>query len=125
MRDQCVPGKTRLLITVDGDLYPCERVSEESEVMKIGTIFEGFDIEKAKALMNIGQLTSEQCKECFAIHNCFLCAKYADNNMELSGKLLSCYCKDVREKVKYDFLDLIMLREIQEIYSGRVVINDR
>ena len=53
----CVAGTTRLFIDADGRLFPCERVSENSEIMIIGDLENGFDIEKVKALMNPGQTT--------------------------------------------------------------------
>lgn len=111
----CLPGVNRLFATVEGKLYPCERVSEKSEVMCIGNIEDGFDIKKSIEILDIGKLTAEACKNCFAIHNCNLCAKYADNSEELNGELLKKNCRGVMEKLKYDFLDLIMLEEIEEI----------
>jgi len=42
----CIPGAMRLFVAVDGTLYPCERVSEDSEIMKIGHVDTGFDLKK-------------------------------------------------------------------------------
>jgi len=42
----CIPGVMRPFVTNDGTIFPCERVNEESDVMKIGHIDAGFDIDK-------------------------------------------------------------------------------
>lgn len=38
----------RLFVTVDGEFFPCERVSESNEIFKIGNLDDGFNIEKVK-----------------------------------------------------------------------------
>jgi len=55
---QCLPGKARLLVDVDGNLFPCERVNE-SDIMRIGNLEQGFDYDKARRLLNIAELTAE------------------------------------------------------------------
>lgn len=55
----CVPGIQRLFVDVEGNLYPCERVSEASKAVRMGHIDTGFDIDKARALLNIGKLTEK------------------------------------------------------------------
>ena len=49
----CVPGEGRLLVTVDGNFVPCERVSEISPPMNIGNLYDGFDMEKVYKLLNV------------------------------------------------------------------------
>ena len=44
----CIPGQTRLFVDVDGNLFPCERVSESSPAMIIGNLKEGFFYENAR-----------------------------------------------------------------------------
>ena len=34
----CIPGQRRLFIDVNGNFFPCERVSETSDAMKIGDL---------------------------------------------------------------------------------------
>lgn len=80
----CIPGQRRLFVSVDGELYPCERVSETSQIMQIGTLDTGFDVNKCKILLNVGQLTAEKCKNCWALKKCTICAKAIDNNGSLS-----------------------------------------
>ena len=81
----CVPGGTRLFVNINGDLFPCEKVSEISEPMRLGTLETGFDISKAKKLLNVGSITAEKCKKCWAILHCSNCAMYADDLKKLSS----------------------------------------
>lgn len=114
----CIPGAQRLFMNVDGDFYPCERVSETSELMKIGNVHEGFDMGKIKDILNIGKITEEICKECWAIRMCGLCAAKADKNNEFSKELKLKHCVvekysaeellknySVLKELKYDFQD--------------------
>lgn len=87
----CVPGKVRLFINSFGELYPCERVNENC-CMKIGTLDNGFDYEQINSVLNIGQLTEDRCKHCWAFQQCNICAKRMDDNgsMSISKKVFAC-----------------------------------
>ncbi|WDV45029.1 Cys-rich peptide radical SAM maturase CcpM [Clostridiaceae bacterium M8S5] len=116
----CVPGQIRLFINADGNFYPCERVSEVSKMMKIGNIDEGFNIDQIKKLINISQLTSKQCKNCWAITHCFLCCKHADNGTELLGELKNKHC-DIVKRVTDRMLKMyVQLAEIKKQYKVNI-----
>ena len=110
----CVPGQLKLFVTVHGVFYPCERVNESSEVMNIGNLDDGFHMERIRNLLNIGALTSEQCRDCWAFMECRLCAKQADNQCELSGALKETFCEGVRSDVESELHDIILLREFSK-----------
>lgn len=76
----CMPGTTRLFIDTNGDIRPCEKCSGSSDTMVIGTIKDGFDMDKIKQLINVGELTEEECKNCWAISFCQVCGIFIDNN---------------------------------------------
>lgn len=111
----CVPGQRRLFVDVNGNLFPCERVSETSDAMLIGTLDDGFYYYKAERILNIGQLTEEKCKNCFAVRKCSLCAKYCDNNGELSAELKSSNCRNVRARVISDLKDYLFKKEFEHL----------
>jgi uncharacterized protein len=90
----CVPGSRRLFVTIDGKLFPCERTSEASDVSCIGSIDKGIDLDKARKLMNIGRLTEEACKNCWAAGFCIACVSSADNGKEMDKDLKLSYCKE-------------------------------
>lgn len=107
----CIPGK-KLFLSVDGIFYPCEKVSESSEVMKIGNIDEGLDVEKCRNLMNIGKLTEEDCKNCWAFNFCTICALGADNLTEFSAEKKRAQCKNIRNNTEMIFRDYCILYEL-------------
>jgi CLI_3235-class bacteriocin maturation radical SAM enzyme len=113
----CVPGQKRLFIDVHGNFFPCERVSEKSYVMNIGNLKEGFYIEKCSELLNIGSLTSEKCKKCWAFRGCRICAKHVDNNRELSGDMKVRHCKENISNFKEELMVTTMLDEAKKYYQ--------
>ena len=65
----CMPGVHRLFVTLEGDLYPCEKANESSHVMKIGDIYNGFDMNNALKMLNISSLDHLKCKYCYIEKN--------------------------------------------------------
>ncbi|MFQ7849246.1 MAG: SPASM domain-containing protein [Sellimonas intestinalis] len=61
-----------------GDLYPCEKVCENVELARMGNINSGIDIQKASQILNIEDITSGQCKDCWAYRYCDFCIRYAE-----------------------------------------------
>lgn len=108
----CIPGVQRLFVNVNGDFFPCERVSEESEIMRIGSIRNGFELEKIKVLLNVGKITEKQCKNCWAFRFCFQCAAFADELDELSSDKKLGKCNSVRNFVVNSFKDICTMREM-------------
>ena len=108
----CIPGKNRLLVSVDGNLYPCERVPE-LPYMSIGNIYEGFDDSRIRMFMNIGELTSEQCKKCWAIRHCQCCIAQFDcsdeDRMKHSKNNL---CNQIKSAVMADLYEITVLLEL-------------
>lgn len=107
----CVPGAQRLFVDIYGNFYPCERVNESSKAMKMGNIDEGFYIDNIRKILNIGKLTEEKCKNCWAYRYCYLCASAADNLTELSAERKSLRCKEVRQSIDKMFRDYCILKE--------------
>lgn len=107
----CIPGIQRLFMDVDGNFYPCERVSETSPHMKIGHINEGFDVDKVKTLLNIGKVTENRCINCWALRFCKLCAAAADENSELSTEKKVSRCSFVLDSTEDMLKDICTLKE--------------
>lgn len=107
----CIPGVQRMFVNYKGDLYPCERVSETSELMRIGNLEEGFNLEKIKRILNIGKITEENCKNCWAFNFCQLCAAFADNLTDFSANQKLSYCATMKNAVEEMFKDYCFLRE--------------
>lgn len=79
----CLTGARKLFVDIAGNFYPCERVSETSESMRIGHINRGFDLKKVYSLLNIGKLTEAHCKKCWAIRLCGQCCVTADDGKKI------------------------------------------
>lgn len=112
----CIPGIFRLFVDADGTFFPCERVSETSEAMKIGSVHEGFNIEKVKNLLNVGKLNEEMCISCWAMDMCSVCCKYVDCGTCLDGNLKKKACMNVRADMYYKLYTLAMLDEVGRFY---------
>jgi len=103
----CVPGKTRLMVSVDGLLFPCERISENIPFHCIGSLKDGFSIENTEKIMNIAKTVIEDCKNCFAFRHCTLCVK-AHESKTINEDSIKDKCRGVR----YDFHNELIGREI-------------
>ncbi len=93
----CMAGYMKLFVDINGNLWPCEKACDHSENMRIGNIFDGYDMNNIKKVMNIGQLTVDECKNCWAMRFCGLCAVYADNFKCYSKEMKLRYCKQVKD----------------------------
>lgn len=113
----CIAGERRLFVSVDGNLYPCERVSETSQAMNIGSLWDGFDFDKVDKILNIAQTTAEDCKHCWAFRHCMLCCRQSDNCGELSVDLRRSQCDGVRSYVEDTFRDYLWMREFGVSYN--------
>ncbi|NFG63092.1 Cys-rich peptide radical SAM maturase CcpM [Clostridium sp. CMCC3677] len=120
----CIPGTQRLFMNVDGFFYPCERVSETSEIMEIGHIDTGFDINKVMNLFNFGKINKEACKNCWAIRHCSMCAGLleADENEFSQEKREEC-CKSIKASVEENFKDYCFLKEFGHNFDKNEEMN--
>ncbi|GEP64322.1 Cys-rich peptide radical SAM maturase CcpM [Clostridium beijerinckii] len=126
----CIPGAQRLFMNVDGFFYPCERVSETSELMQIGHIDTGFDIKKVTSIFNIGKLNEDDCKNCWAIRLCGVCAGALDmdtDEKEFSKKKREECCKNVKASLEEKFKNYCFLKEFGHSFDKNeemTVFND-
>lgn len=108
----CKTGLFHTFLNVNGDFYPCEKISELSECCKIGNIDTGIDSEKAKQLLNIGKITEDVCNQCWAYDYCGVCALHADSFDELSRDKVLKECSYVKRKLENMLLDCQVLEEL-------------
>ncbi|QNU67326.1 Cys-rich peptide radical SAM maturase CcpM [Ruminiclostridium herbifermentans] len=117
----CIPGVQRLFMDVNGDFYPCERVSETSTQMRIGNVDTGFDVDKVETLLNIGKISEKQCVNCWALRFCNLCAAAADELDKLTMKKKITNCNAVRYSVENLLKDICTLREFGEELNSNIM----
>ena len=117
----CIPGAMRTFVDVDGQIFPCERVSEQSEAMRIGHIDSGFEMEKVRQLLEVSKVTEDSCKECWAFRLCDQCAKTADTGMgELLPKARLHYCQSSKAHAYSRLQEYILAREVPAYYKDQV-----
>ena len=116
----CIPGARRPMVDIDGNIYPCESVSEHTKTMQIGNIFTGFDVDKIRAILNIGQITQDECKSCWNFIHCKMCAAFADDSQKLSGEKRLSRCEEMSNETLSNFVTICLLKE-----NGFVFEEDR
>ena len=94
------------------NFFPCERVSETSPVMLIGSLDEGFNLQQCNNMLNICQLTEAKCNNCWVLRHCNICVQICDNNGSLSENLKKSYCNQVRTSTEHSFRMYLALREL-------------
>lgn len=109
----CVPGLQRLFVSADGVFYPCERVNEEAEIMKIGDLEHGIDISKVEKLLNVGRITASACENCWAFRFCTSCAVYAEDGDVLSSEKRLKRCNAIRNSTEGYFKEYCILKQLK------------
>lgn len=107
----CIPGARRPMVDINGNIFPCERVSEQSSIMKLGDIYSGYDIEKVNELLNIGKLTQKECINCWNFAHCGLCATAADVQDGLSKEKKLSYCNNSKKATLNTMKSICLLKE--------------
>lgn len=107
----CLPVM-RLFVNAEGYFYPCERVSETSQMTRIGDVDNGVDLDKAERILNIERATSDMCRNCWAYRYCQSCIGVADTLNEISPELIQKKCPQVRYQVEDTFKDYCVFREL-------------
>lgn len=116
----CVPGQLRLFVDVNGRGFPCERVSESSSAMCIGTLDKGFNKENAWRILNVGYLTETACKNCWCFRYCGMCAKKADDGSNaLSSEVKLSFCREAKSRAYGMLLFYLLFKEIPVFYSSQ------
>jgi len=118
----CIPGQLRAFVDVDGRLFPCERVSETSSSMQIGDIYNGFRVENTLEILNVAQLSSEECKICWGFRYCNQCAKAAmDKTNSISAAERLKHCDDSRREAYHRISQYLLLQEIPRYYNKQII----
>ncbi|WP_418666379.1 radical SAM protein [Allofournierella sp.] len=117
----CIPGAQRLFVSVDGTMYPCERVSEVSSILSIGNIYNGFNYSASQKMLNIAKITESHCSKCWAFHFCGGCIRdtFDGSGIPSAQKRLS-KCYSYRAMGDVILYGAVMLREIPLYYREQL-----
>lgn len=116
----CVPGYRRLFIDVNGDFLPCEKVSNNSDSLCIGNIYNGFDFKKIISFLNLGKLTEDECQNCWAMHFCDICLAHVENEKGISRITKLNRCDYVKRQALYDLKENTIMLELGMPKGGYV-----
>ena len=98
---QCVIGIKRMFVNVSGDIYPCEKIVE-NEAFCFGSVNDTFvNINKARRLLNISNLSETDCKKCWAFRFCSACISHyidVENNC-LTSDNTQHYCNKLKDNI--------------------------
>lgn len=108
---QCMPGIQRFFIDVDGVFFPCERVNENAESMKIGSIDNGFDFDKVDSILNVGKLTEKECRECWNFNFCVHCVSTCEEDGKLSRDKRLSRCSEMKFSTEELIKNYIVLKQ--------------
>lgn len=90
----CVPGGRKIFVDVSGNIYPCEKLNS-SNANVMGNIDSGIDKNIARSFLNIGLLSADRCKQCFAMRFCNICLQkcYDHTSDSINDKQKCIYCE--------------------------------
>lgn len=113
----CLAGRKRMLVNADGIVFPCEKVTETSDIMRIGDVDNGFYMKKVKKLFYISHLTPNRCLNCWAFHFCTICGKDIIHGDEFSESRKAILCKEVLSSAENTLRKVILVKEKKSIYG--------
>jgi len=107
----CIPGGKRVFVSTKGEMYPCEKVPEVN-VMSIGNLEYGFNLDNIKKLMNIGKISDKQCKGCWAFIYCTQCVNQVVDKEQLSQSAKLKHCPEAKDIAQRGFEQILLLKEL-------------
>jgi uncharacterized protein len=94
----CIPGATKLFVTPDGTLYPCEKLDSYNH-LAIGNLDAGVNSTKVFSdLEAYAELRNQFCRDCFLVHICTSCFQSASNGARWDREKMTLYCNCAREE---------------------------
>jgi uncharacterized protein len=90
----CVPSLKKMMVCTDGSFSICEKCLENQNFL-LGNVFDGLNLNRVLQYLNIGKLTDKECKTCWAMRFCRICALFCmdfeKGEMSHDKKLIACY----------------------------------
>lgn len=108
----CIPGYEKMLIDINGNIFPCENASEKSKNSMIGSITHGFYYDKIIKHLNIGAITKDDCKKCICMRHCNICPVNIDNIDDYSLKIKKNLCDSNLQRFKELLNDFTVYKRI-------------
>jgi uncharacterized protein len=109
----CMPGLSKLFVSVKGKLLPCEEIDENNEVACIGHIDTGIELDKVKRALNIARSRKSVCVNCYAFRFCKACIKFYELGSDGKININENSCKEFKDEFKNLMKHKVIIREIE------------
>ena len=94
---QCIPGISRLFVSIDGTLYPCEKTAGHS-ISRIGSIDQGINVGRVRFLIeNFYEIAAKHCDGCWMSGFCTACITHLCTGQELNEQKFSHFCEGAKK----------------------------
>ena len=114
----CKPGIMRLFVTCDGSFYPCEKIDDCSQLLKIGSIADGLNEERIKNIYNLFHVNDNRCRNCWNLLHCNICARSVVYDNKVSEKLYKTACDESCNSTEKNMKKIIAIREAKHILKS-------
>lgn len=107
----CIPGVQKIFVNINGNIQICEKIID-CEQTQIGDIYNGFNLNKVRYILNFSKINEDQCKKCWCMRFCKICAAQCINvdKGEIDKSSLEIYCRATEK------LTLSLLKKHVRIY---------
>lgn len=116
----CIPGQRRLFVNAFGEYFPCERASELSDLMKIGSVENGVNVDKAADFLNFSKYTEKICTNCWAFRFCGICAAHLGAVNDFSYENKKKICSRAKKSLK-NTLEIVTLEKELKAFYGELI----
>ena len=114
----CLPGQSKLFIKRNGDIVPCENVSDYSKTLLIGTVYDDFNYDKILSIVNFSHITKKECLNCWAIRFCSICPLEVDNFDCFSRETNLKICELQRKKTEHIMKEFLIVVDLIITING-------
>lgn len=108
----CIPGRDKLFVSTTGNFFVCEKVRDNSEDLCIGSLDEGFDLNKIREICKY--MCRDKCKNCWNVLHCNICQSMVADSQGFSSRLFDEECKKSRKTTEENFIKMLAIREMEE-----------
>ena len=108
----CIPGRDKLFVSTTGKFFVCEKVRDNSDDLCIGSLEDGFNLEKIIEIC--GCMCRDKCQNCWNLMYCNICQSMVFDRNGFSPKLFDEECKISKKITEENFLKMLALNEIKE-----------
>lgn len=109
----CKPGVTRIFVSANGLLFPCERCNHAAGTLCMGSVNEGIRYGRVRGFISkYFELGQEDCCTCWALRHCSLCFASIEESTGFSIDRKRRLCRGVRKGLHDDLVRVYSILEV-------------